>query len=48
MYSWGPGLPGYFVFIMADGVGAAMVTGVIFMATSITSLYSSGSAQPIV
>jgi hypothetical protein len=41
-YSWGPGLPSYCVFIVADDVGAAMVLGVIIPATSTPSFRSLG------
>jgi hypothetical protein len=33
MYSWDPGLAGCLVFTVTDDVGAAMVPGVIIMAT---------------
>jgi hypothetical protein len=41
-YSWGPGLPGCLVFTMADDMGAAMVPGVIIMATPTPGLRSLG------
>jgi hypothetical protein len=41
-YSWGPGLSGCLIFTLVDEVGAAMVPGVIIMATSTPVLHRLG------
>jgi hypothetical protein len=40
--SWGLGLPGCLVFIVVDGVGAAMVPGIIIMVTPTHGLRTLG------